>query len=126
MLFNEIETQAFKFLISLFFFNLIQLLYLPVSKDYMPMVVSSTMTRQKELTMNEKSYITRKISKGKSSLQISKDLNRDHRPIKKTCQRCIKLRKKEQAGFKKLTKRDLSHIYREVINKLSTSSGSVF
>lgn len=85
------------------------------------------MARKKELTMDEKNYIIQEISKGKSTLQISKDLNRDHRTIKKICEMGIKPRKKKaQAEFRKLTKRDLSHIRREVIRNPNASSAFIF
>lgn len=49
-----------------------------MSRDYLQELEFSIMARKKELTMNEKNYIIKEISKGKSSLQISKDLKRDH------------------------------------------------
>lgn len=85
------------------------------------------MARKKELTSDEKNYIIKEISKGKSSLQISKDLKRDHRTIKKVCQNGIQPRKKKsQAEFRTLTNRDLSHIRREIIRNPHASSSFIF
>ena len=56
------------------------------------------MARKKELTMDEKNFIIKEITKGKASLQISKDLHRDHLTIKKICPTGIKPRKKKSQG----------------------------
>lgn len=69
-----------------------------MSRDYLQELEFSIMARKKELTMNEKNYIIKEISKGKSSLQISKDLKSDHRTIKKICQMGIQPRKKKISG----------------------------
>lgn len=85
------------------------------------------MARKKELSCDEKNYIIKELSKGKSSLQISKDLQRDHRTIKKICRDGILPRKKKsQAEFRSLTKRDLSNIRREIIRNPNETSSRIF
>ena len=98
-----------------------------MSGDYLQLVKFTKTARKKELTMNEMNYIIRKSVKGESSLQISKDLSRDHGTIKKIFQGGAHPRKKSfQAEFRNLTKRDLPHIRREVIINPNASSAIMF
>ena len=46
----------------------------------------SKMRHNKELSVEGKNYIIKEISKGNSSFQIDKNLKRDHRTMKETCQ----------------------------------------
>ena len=53
------------------------------------------MARKKELNIEEKNKIIQKLAQGMSTLEISKELGRDHRTIKKIAELGIQPRKNE-------------------------------
>ena len=85
------------------------------------------MARKKELTLEEKNKIIQKLALGMSTLEISKELGRDHHTIKKITEFGIQPRKKRnQSEFKRLTARDLSRIKHQVVKTPNVSSKSIF
>lgn len=85
------------------------------------------MARKKELNIEEKNKIIQKLAQGMSTLEISKEIGRDHRTIKKIAELGIQPRKKRnQSEFRKLTTRDLSRIKRQVVKTPNVSSKSIF
>ena len=78
------------------------------------------MARKKELTLEEKNKIIQKLAL--ATLEISKELGRDHRTIKKITEFGIQPRKKRnQSEFKRLTARDLSRIKHQVVKTPNVS-----
>lgn len=85
------------------------------------------MPKNKELTLDEKNIIVKKLAQGRSTLEISKEIGRDHRTVKKIANHGIVPRKKRnQREFNGLSPRDMSRIKRQVIKTPNLSSRSIF
>ena len=85
------------------------------------------MGRKQDLQFSEKGKIVTLLSKGRSSLEISKILKRDHRTIKKFANASGTGRKRrDQAKFRKITDRQLHNLKRHVATIPFTTSRKVF
>ena len=74
------------------------------------------MGKKKDLSIKEKESITRELSKGMTTLQIAKVLQRDYWTIKKYVTASQHGRKKRvQPKFRKLNDRQLRQIHRQVV-----------
>ena len=56
------------------------------------------MGKQKDLTEEEKRIIVRRLAQGKKSLDISKELRRDHRTVKRFIANSNRVRKRSDKG----------------------------
>ena len=85
------------------------------------------MARKKELTLQEKNEIVKKLAQGWSTLEISKKIGRDNRTVKKIAEVGIQPRKRRhQREFRNLNARDLSRLKRQMIKTPNLSSKSIF
>ena len=85
------------------------------------------MARKKELTLQEKNEIVKKLTQGWSTLEISKKIGRDNRTVKKIAEVGIQPRKRRhQREFRNLNARDLSRLKRQMIKTPNLSSKSIF
>ena len=70
------------------------------------------MGKKQDLTSSEKDEIVRLFGKGISTLQIAKDVERDHRTIKSFANNSTKVRTNGRRGIRKVTKRSKSLLAR--------------
>ena len=84
------------------------------------------MGRKPDLSVKEKEYVTRALANRKSTLQISKDMQRDHRTIKKMTASHHARKKRVQPKFMKLTERQLRQIHHQVVKTPLATSLQVF
>ena len=85
------------------------------------------MGKKRDLTKDEKSNIIAMLSKGDSTITIAKNLKRDHRTIKRFIETSQDGRKRrEEKPFRKLTKRDILGVKREVAKRPLATSKHIF
>ena len=78
------------------------------------------MGKKKDLTQDEKKKIVSRLAEGRKSLEIAKELSRDHRTIKRFVTNVNQARKRSDKGTRrKLSRRQVSTIKREAVNTLS-------
>ena len=72
------------------------------------------MGKQTDLTQEEKANIVTPLAQGKKTFEISKELSRDHRTIKRFVNNVNHKRKRSDKGVpRKLTRRQVSAVKRE-------------
>lgn len=87
----------------------------------------SDMGRKSDLSVKEREHVTKALAIGKSTLQIAKDMQRDHRTIKTLVAASHHERKKRvQPKFRKLTERQLRQIHRQVVKTPLATSLQIF
>ena len=85
------------------------------------------MGKQTDLTDNEKKKIVCGLAKGRKTLQIAKELSRDHRTIKRFVTNVNHTRKRSDKGVRrKLSRRQVSAIKREAVKHLLLTSKQLF
>lgn len=85
------------------------------------------MGKNKDLSSKEKASIVKFLGEGRTTIEISRLLARDHRTIKAFVSNGEKTRKKRvEAPYRTLTVRDLSALKREMIKQPLSSSASIF
>ena len=85
------------------------------------------MGQKRDHTANEKSTIVSEIGKGKTNIEISKILERDHRTIKKFVQFPISVRSRKDKGKSRVTpNRTLSRVRKEVVWNPCLTSRELF
>ena len=84
------------------------------------------MGRKPDLSVKEKEHVTRALANGKSTLQIAKDMQRDHRTIKTLVAASHERKKRVQPKFRKLTERQLRQIHRQVVKTPLATSLQIF
>ena len=72
------------------------------------------MGEKRDLTSNEKSFIVSELGKGKSTLEISKMLGRDHRTVKKFVKSAPSRSRADKGNSRIISRRTMSRIKREV------------
>lgn len=89
--------------------------------------ITFKMGKKKDLSSEEKASIVKYLSRGRSTLEISRTLGRDHRTIKAFASNGEKNRKKRVEPMRrKLTARDLSALKREMSKQPLCSSSKIF
>ena len=85
------------------------------------------MGKQTDLTHEEKANIVTQLAQGKKTLEISKELSRDHRTIKRFVKNVNHKRKRSDKGVRrKLTRRQVSAVKREAVKHPLLSSKQLF
>jgi len=85
------------------------------------------MGRKCDLTPSEKDIITSELSKGKSTLEISKIIGRYHQTVKRFVAAPTKVRKRADKGHSRVVSRhSLSRMKREAVNNPGLTSGALF
>ena len=82
---------------------------------------------KKRINISRKNKIFKKLAPGITTLQISKQLSRGRRTMKKIAEFGIQTRKKRnQSEFRMLKARDLSHIKQQLVETPNVLSKSFF
>ena len=82
---------------------------------------------KRDLTSNEKSTIVSELGNGKTTIEISKILGRDHRTVKKFVQFPISVRSREDKGKSRVaSNRTLSCVKRKVVRNPCLTSIELF
>lgn len=85
------------------------------------------MGQKRDLTSNEKSTIVSELGKGKTTIQISKILGRDHRTVKKFVQSPASVRPRADKGISRVSShRTLVRVKREVVRNPCLTSRELF
>ena len=85
------------------------------------------MGKQKDLTQEEKKNIVQRLAQGKKSIEISKQLCRDHRTVKRFIANSNKARKRSDKGVcRSISRRQLSTIKQEVARHPLSTSKHIF
>ena len=84
------------------------------------------MGKKHDFTSSEKDEIVRLLGKGISTLQIAKDVKRDHRTIKSFATNSTKVRTNGRKGICKATKRSKSLLARKLKQNLLSTSRKLF
>ena len=84
------------------------------------------MGKKQDLTSSEKDEIVRLLGKGKPTLQIAKDVKRDHRTIKSFANNSTKVVTNGRGGLCKVTKRSKSLLARKLKQNPLSTSGKLF
>lgn len=85
------------------------------------------MGQKRDLATSEKSTIVSELGKGKTTLEISKILKRDHRTVKKFVESSAAARSRSDKGVSRtISRRTLSRVTREVVKNPSLNSKEIF
>ena len=85
------------------------------------------MGRKSDLKPEEKKKITQLLNQGKTSLDISKIIHRDHRTVKSYIANSSKVRQRSDKGmFRKISRREISSIKRAVAKNPHSTSFKIF
>ena len=85
------------------------------------------MGKQKDLTEEDKRNIIQRLAQGKSSIEFSKEICRDHRTVKRFINNSNKTRKRSDKGVcRKISRRQLSTIKRAVARHPLSTSKQIF
>ena len=85
------------------------------------------MGQKSDLTSEEKFAIVAELGKRRTTLEISKMLEREHRTLKKSVQSCPPTRSRSDKGVSRvISKRSMSRLKREVVKNPGLTIGNVF
>ena len=85
------------------------------------------MSKQTDLTQEERANTVTRLAQGKNTLEISKELSRDHRTIKRFVNNVNHKRKRSDKGVRrKLTRRQVSAVNREAAQHPLLTSKQLF